>query len=60
VVVESYRHQVPLIGITWDENMDHWAGKSEEDQNEVIVQNKIDDETLDVIEFCDANCASMR
>jgi hypothetical protein len=59
-VVESYRPQVPLIGITWDEDMDHWAGKSEEDQNEVIVQNTIDDKTLDVIEFCDATCASMR
>lgn len=59
-VVEQYRAEVPLIGITWDENMDHWAGLTEEEQNEVIVQNTIAEAGYDLIEFCDDTCASMR
>jgi len=59
-VVESYRPQVPLIGITWEEDMEHWAGKSEDEQNEVIVRNTITEDTYGVIEFCDASSASMR
>jgi len=26
-VVESYRPQVPLIGLTWNEQQDNWAEK---------------------------------
>jgi len=59
-VVESFRPQVPLIGITWEETMNNWAGKSEDEQTEVIVKNTITDGQYDVIEFCDANSASMR
>lgn len=59
-VVEQYRPEVPLIGITWDENMEHWAGLKEEEQNEIIVQNTIAEEGYDLIEFCDDTCASMR
>lgn len=59
-VVESYRPQVPLIGITWEETMEHWAGMSEDEQNAVIVRNKITEGQYDVIEFCDDTSASMR
>jgi len=59
-VVESYRPQVPLIGITWDEKMAHWAGLSEDEQNEVIIRNTIAEGQYDVIEFCDDTSASMR
>jgi hypothetical protein len=59
-VVEQYRPQVPLIGITWDEDMVSWAGASEEEQTEAIVKNEIHDTDYNIIEFCDATCASMR